>query len=44
MKKIEVNTTRMTREREHISTYKGYVLKIELNTLRMASGREYTHS
>ena len=40
MHKIEVNTTRMTREREYIKTYNEDVGKIELNTPRKTCARD----
>ena len=42
--KIEVNLTRMSREREYMRTYTGYVCKIEFNTSRKAYAREYIQS
>lgn len=40
MHKIEVNTTRMIREREYIKTYNEDVRKIELNTPRKTCARD----
>lgn len=40
MHKIEVNTTRMIREREYIKTYNEDVRKIELNTPTKTCARD----